>query len=224
MIRSHDDVIRVSVVESIGDATPVAADFSIINLPIDAEQAKRALSNLYNAPTARHVALLLNRHRRKDRLAVNGHIAKAESFGLSYLDTVSIWYERPSSCSNNGFLPMCEVGQLVYKGATPDVKSTEWFGDDTSNATNLWGVTTQDEEGKQLTYHQKFCWEVPLLLLSLSKPLEYRRFVYAADLTEQELPLLFKFCRHFNIGVDLYVNSDKLATHIVRSYAAEFSE
>lgn len=224
MIRSHDDLIRIEVVESIGNFPPVAADFSIVNLSVNPEHAKTALQSIYNSPTSRHVSLLLNRHKRKDKVDAMQNLSIAQKIGFEYFDTVGIWYEKPSSCSNNGFLPVCEVGHLFYKGAAPDAKTTEWFGDDTSNATNLWNVSPQDKEQMQATYYQKFCWEVPLLLLSLVKPLEHKRFVYDAELTDGELDSLFAFVRYFNIGVQLYQTSESMALHILRRYATEFGE
>lgn len=224
MIRSHDDLIRVEVVEDISNAAPIASDFSIVNLPLNAQKATMTMANLFNAPTERHLTMIVNRHRRKDRLAATVNLGTVVAQGFEFLDTVSIWYEKPSSCSNNGFLPVCEVGHLFYKGAMPDVKTTEWFGDQTSNATNIWAVTPHEDEGKTATYYQKFCWELPLLLLSMAKPLEHRRFLYGAEITEAELETLFKFCVQFNIGVQLIVDSDKMGLYIVRRYNADYSK
>jgi len=224
MIRSHDDLIRIEVIKSIGNIPPVAADFSIINLPVSAECARNELMSIYNSPTARHISLLLNRHKKKDKVDAMLNVTIAQSIGFEFFDTVSIWYERPSSCSNNGFLPVCEIGNVFHKGPAPDAKSTEWFGDETSNATNLWNVSPQKEEKSQATYYQKFCWEVPLLLLSMSKPLEHKRFIYDAELTDGELESLFSFVRYFNIGVQLHETSEAMALHIIRRYAAEYGD
>ena len=224
MIRSHDDLIRVEIVSDSGIVMPVAADFSIINLPLSHTQTKETLTNVFNSPTSRHITLLLNRHRRKDKVLAMTNLKIAIDVGFEYLDTVSIWYEKPSSCSNNGFLPTCEIGYLFYKGAAPDVSTTAWFGDDTSNATNLWGVMPQEKENRPSTYYQKFAWEIPLLLLSMAKPLEHRRFIYNAELTEQELDSLFRFCKHFNTSVQLYTTDQANGLHIIRSYNTDYSK
>jgi hypothetical protein len=224
MIRSHDDLIRIEVIENRGCIPPVASDFSIINLPLSMTGAQMELSSIYNSPTARHVSLLLSRYKRKEQLESLQNVTIAEKVGFDFFGSVSIWYEKPSSCSNNAFLPVCETGYLFYKGAQPDAKATEWFGDGTSNATNLWNVSVQEHEPSQATYYQKFCWEVPLLLLSLAKPLEHRRFIYDAELTDSELSSLFSFVRHFNIGVQLYETSESMALHIIRRYAADYGD
>lgn len=224
MIRSHDDAIRVEVVDDLSNLVPVVSDFSIINLPLDQKRAQTAMRCLFDSPTERHTTLILNRHRRKDRLAATMNLKTVEQAGFEYLDTVSIWYEKPSSCSNNGFLPVCEVGHLFYKGPMPDVKTTKWFGEETSNATNLWNVTTQEGENKPATYFQKFCWELPLLLLSMSRPLEHRRFMFGAEITEPELDTLFRFVKHFNIGVSLFTTSEQMAIHIIRSYEVDYAK
>ena len=222
MIRSHDDLIRIEVIKDIGDIMPVAADFSIIDLPMDADKAKSLLLSIFNSPVSRHTTLLLNRHKRKDRIDATMNLIIAQNIGFEYLDTVTIWYERPSTCSNNGFLPVSEIGHLFYKGASPDVRTTAWFSDDKSNATNLWNISSQENEPKQVTYYQKFAWEIPLLLMSMSNPMENRRFVYKAELTESEHESLFKFCRQHNVSVQLYSDSDANALQMVRGYNADY--
>jgi len=224
MIRSHDDLIRVEVIANANIAGPVAADFSIINLPLDAALAKESLNNIFNSPTMRHITLILNRHRRKDKVLAMTTLKTAIDVGFEYLDTVSIWYDKPSSCSNNGFLPVCEVGYLFYKGAAPDVGTTAWFGDGTSNATNMWAVTPQELEKRTATYYQKFAWEIPLLLLSMAQPLEHRRFIYNAELTEQETDSLFRFCKNFNMAVQLYTTTEANGLSIIRSYNTDYAK
>jgi len=179
---------------------------------------------LFNNSSSKHVTLLLNRQKRKDKVDAMSNLPLAIDVGFEYLDTVSIWYEKPSSCSNNSFLPVCEIGYLLYKGIMPEVKNTAWFGEETSNATNLWNVTPSDNEKSNATYFQKFCWEVPLLLLTMSKPMESRRFVYDAELTNTELQSIFRFCRNFNIGVQLFAKTDKEGAEIIRSYNSLFAK
>jgi hypothetical protein len=223
MIRTHDDLIRIEVVKNIGNITPVVADFSIIDLPANAEEARSLLSSIYNNPSLRHISLILNRNKKKDKIDSLTNLTIAHKVGFEYLDTVSIWYEKPSTCSNNGFLPVAETGYIFYKGVMPDVKTTAWFSEDKSNATNLWNVSPQPKEPKQVTYYQKFSWEIPLLLLSMSEPLEHRRFIYISDLSEAEHESLFMFCKTHNIGVQLYSTSDSAALHLIRSYNTDYT-
>jgi hypothetical protein len=224
MLRSHDDLIRVEVVENIGNISPCAVDFSMVNVPVSNAQFKNVMDILYNSPTQKHITLLLNRHARKDRISALSNIGKISNF--EYLDTISIWYERPSSCSNNGFLPVCEVGQLFYKGSIPDASVTAWAGEETSNATNLWSATPMigEKNDKGFTYYQKFCWIVPSILMSLAQPLENRRFACLIDMLDSEYDSLFRFCRHYKIGVQLYVNTEAQAVHIIRQYGADYSD
>lgn len=223
MIRSHDDLIRIEVIKNINNIPPVVSDFSIIDLPLSADEAHFSLLSIFNSPTPRHITLLLNRQKRKDRVDALMNLSIAQKIGFEYLDTVSIWYERPSTCSNNGFLPVCEVGYLFYKGAAPDVKTTAWFSDDKNNATNLWNVSAQPTEPRQVTYYQKFSWEIPLLLMSMSKPLENRRFIYHTELSDPEYESLFRFCKQYKMGVQLYSTSDATALHIIRSYNTDYT-
>jgi hypothetical protein len=220
MLISRDGLIRVEVSKKTLLSNPGAADFSIVNLPCHNPDATEMLHTLINTSASKHVMLLLTRHRRQDRMKALSAVPFAESAGFEYLDTATIWYEKPSSCSNHGFLPVAEVGYIFYKGGSaPDVKQTEWFGDGTSNATNLWGVSPQENEQRPATYHQRFCWEVPLLLMSLAKPLEYRRFIYAAELSDVEIEPLFRFCKKFNMGVLIWAPTDQVADQWIRTYA-----
>jgi hypothetical protein len=221
MIRSHDDLIRIEVA-NIATAPIPPTDFSILSIPDSEQSAKSLMRHLFDSPTSRHTTLLLNRKPRQKRLQTLKLLPEIASIGFEYLDSVTIWYEKPTSCSNHGFLPVAEHAHLFYKGLIPDVKTTKWFGDETANATNLWGVTSQPKENRPVTYFQRFCWEIPLLLLSLTKPLEHNRFMYGVEIAEQDLASLFGFVRHFNIGVCLFAPTDQAALHIVREYESEF--
>jgi len=223
MIRSHDDLIRIEVVKNINKFSPVIADFSIIDLPANVDEAKFILSNIFNNSNSRHIILILNRQKRKDRIDSVVNLSIAQKTGFEYLDTVSIWYERPSTCSNNGFLPVCEIGYIFYKGPLPDLKTTNWFADEKSNATNLWNVSSQPNEPRSVTYYQKFAWEIPLLMMSMVKPLENRRFIYNVEISEPEYESLFQFCRYHKIAVQLYSTSDATSLHIIRSYNTNYT-
>lgn len=215
MIASKDGLIRIDQAASLASVVFPPASWSVVNLPIEADDAERMFKNLYNSPTSRHICLVLCRHRRKERLAATANISKAIQW--SYLDTVSIWYEKPSTCSNNGLLPVAEPGFLMYKGDTPDAKRTEWFGDGLANATNLWNLATQADEGAH-SYYQKFSWEMNMLLMGLAGPLEHGRFIYGMPLVESDRRLIFGFCRHFDIGVQLYAKTHYEAEEIIREY------
>jgi hypothetical protein len=197
--------IQAEVVKSISDAIFQPSDWSVINIPHSEADAVNLLSNLYNSPVSNHVCLILCRHRRKFRLEALSNIRRAER-DWHFLDTVTISYEKPSSCSNNGFLPISEVGFIVYKGTSPDTRQTKWFNDSLSNATTMWDLRRQEDEGKP-AYFQKFSWEMNLLMLSLSSILESSRFVYGLPVKREEIRTIYNFCAKFGITAQLYVES-----------------
>lgn len=217
MYTSKDGLIHVEFVNSIEDATFAPSDWSVINTPPDMTAAASTFERLYNTPTSRHVCLALTRHRRKDRIKSIESIGRANQF-FTYLDTVSIWYEKPSSCSNNGLLPIAESGYLFYKGqSAPDTKRTKWFSDDYGNATNLWDLTSQDQEGDK-TYYQVFSWEMNMLMMSLCGTMEHRRFVYAVPLGSNEYDRLFGFCKRFNVAVSIYTDDETQIAEMAAAY------
>jgi len=112
-----------------------------------------------------------------------------------------------------------EQGVILYKGSTPDVKKTGWFAPDEqySNATTLWNVAPSQDEGIGSTYFQKFCWEVPMILLSMARPLEHNRFIYGLPVNG-DAAALFKFCKYYNIAVQLYVKTTKEASELLEKY------
>jgi hypothetical protein len=219
MLTSKDGLIRVDQVASLASIVFPPSAWSVMNLPTDPADAQAMYKNLFNTPTARHVSLALCRHRRKERLAATANVVLSQDAGWSYLDTVSLWYEKPSTCSNNGLLPVAEPGFLLYKGDTPDAKRTSWFGEkNAANATNLWNLATQEEEDATWSYYQKFSWEMNMLLMSLATPLEHTRFIYGMPLAESDWTSVFKFCKHFLVGVQLYVKAHDEAEAILAAY------
>lgn len=218
MFKSKDGLVRVDQVSNTSNVVFPPSAWSVVNLPTEKQDADTLFKNLFNTPTTRHACLVLVRHRRKDRVLATSNIASAQMAGWNYLDTVSIWYEKPSTCSNNGLLPLSEVGFLMYKGDTPDTKQTSWFSEDSNNASNCWNLATQKEEPTQVSYYQKFSWELNLLMLSLTTPMEYARFIYAAPLSDDDYKSLFLFCKRYSVGVQLYTKTTAEAESIIREY------
>ena len=216
MFKSKDGLIRIDVAEDLSEVAFPPADFSIVNVPVDHEEAEDLFNNLYNTPTNRHVSLILNRHRRSERLKAMSNLDRQP---FTYLDSVHLWYERASSSSNNGFLPISEQGLIVYKGSAPDVKRTSWFGDHDGNpnATTLWNLAPSQNEPSPHTYFQKFSWEMGLLLYSMSAPLEHNKFIYGFDL-DSDAENLFFFCKEHGIEVQLYTRTSKEASELLERY------
>jgi len=204
-----DNIIQVEVVRSLGDAIFQPADWSILNLPTSKAEANSMMKNLYNTPVSRHVTLLVCRHQRKNRLQALSNLAKATQT-WKFLDSISITYDKPSSCSNNGFLPIAEHGFLVHKGETPDPKRTRWFNESASNATTLWDVGSKAYEGNHTRY-QRFSSELNLIMYSLCGMLETRKFIYGVSIRREEVRPLYCFCREHMLTAQLYVTSQEEA-------------
>lgn len=202
MFKSKDGVLEIFEGNTPSDVLYPPAGWSIVNSSPSEAEANTLFSNLYQTATSRHVMLVLGRQRRKERIQAVKNLPVTD---WSYLETVSIFYERPSTCSNNGFLPISEPGWVFYKGATPDAKKTGWFSaGDYNNATNLWNVAPQVKEEVKHIYYQKFSWELQLILMSLAEPLEHKKFIYTLPLDKLEQISLFQFCHNFGLTACLY--------------------
>lgn len=218
MFKTRDGLVRIDIAEDLSEVIFPPADFSILNMPHDHEEAADLFTNLFNSPTSRHISLVFCRHKRGDRLRAMSNFDHIGNW--NYLDSIHVWYEKASSSSNNGFLPVSEQGIVLYKGSVPDVKKTEWFSsDDTqySNATTLWNVASQPNEGSTSTYYQKFCWEIPLLLTSMAAPIEHKRFIYGFP-TNGDEESIFKFCKLYGFSIQLYVKTAKEASDLIERY------
>ena len=215
MLRTRDKLITIEGVESVADIVFHPSDWSVINLPAQQADAKDIFTRLNNTPGSSHLSLVVFRQRKRHRLsslvALSGVAAPWE-----YLDTISITYNKPSSCSNNGLLPISEVGVLLYKGAPPDVKKTSWFSGDYDNATNLWDLGSQEGETGNFTYFQKFSWEMNLLLKSMSGTIEHRAFTYTPYVTEAEVKSIHSFCRAYQVKAYLYAKTTKEAEKLIK--------
>lgn len=219
MFNSKDNKVKV-ITSKTPNIVFSPADWSIVSIPENPKEAEVFAKHLYNTPTSRHVLLLLTRYRRNDRI---GSIANLKYFNKNwkFLDTVSIVYEKASSCSNNGFLPVSEIGFVMYKGTEyPNVMATNWFNEKKPNATTLWDISRsiieESSEDIKHTYYQKFSWEIALILYSLSKPLIHRNFIYTLKISDQEMKSLSKFLISLNLSVQLVVKDSKRAEQLVK--------
>lgn len=208
MLKTRDGKLQIELIKNLGDAPIRPADWSIVNLPTDSEEAGKFFKNLNNSPNENHVSLVLCRHNKKKRIDALINLTLANEY-LAYLETVSIAYDKPSSCSNNGLLPVSEVGYLFYKGAHPDVKNTAWFRDGMANATNLWDVSPRTDEPVTKTYFKKFSWELQVLMFCLCGKPGYRSFIYATPISGvDEAQLIHNFCEKYDVSCTLYIDDD----------------
>lgn len=221
MFKSKDGLIEIYQGEGPDQIVYPPAAWSIINVPESGLDAQVFFKDLYHTATSRHIMLVVCRHKRKLRGQVNRNLPSDD---WNYLETVSIWYEKPSTCSNNGFLPLAEPAWLYYKGDTPDTKKTEWFSSgDYNNATNLWNVAPSQGEPVDHIYYQKFSWELNLLLMSMAQSLEHKKFIYTLPLDKNEQISLFTFCQKFGVSAVLYAETHEEVDEILNHYA-KFSE
>lgn len=215
MIRTRDKLVTIEGVESVGDIIFHPSDWSVVNIPSNVPDTRDAFTRLFNTPGSSHLSLVVFRQRKRFRLDALTAVSAIPD-GWNYLDTISITYQKPSSCSNNGLLPISEVGVLVYKGSAPEVKKTNWFSSDYDNATNLWDLGSQEEEGTKVTYFQKFSWEMNLLMKSLCGNLEHRAFTYTPFVTEAEVKSIYQFCKTYQIKAYLYAKTTKEAEKLIK--------
>lgn len=212
MLKSKDGHIEILVGSDLGQVIFPPLAWSVVNLPHDAEEASGFVKNLFNSPTSHHLCLTVHRQRKKDKIASLVNLKYFDK-NWKYLDTISVQYQKPSSSSNNGFLPVAEAGHLLCKGDIPDTNTTAWFNDDVGNATNLWdvdsveGIDNKDEK----TYCLKFSSQLNLILMSMCRPLEYRKFGYFCDVDRAELTRIKSFCTAMNVTVCLYAETDSEA-------------
>lgn len=217
MYKSRDGLININVGTNQSSVLFGPADWSIINLSPSPEETRMVFNNIYQTPTSKHVILAVCRQKRKERLRA---LSNANQHGMfNYLETVTITYDKPKACSNNGLLPLSEIGLLFYKGNTPSVEKTKWFKESYNNATNLWDLSVQDlkYEGNS-SYYQRFSWELNLIMMSLASPLENRRFIYTLPLNENEQFSLFHFCQEYLLKVELFCESSQEAIQILKNY------
>lgn len=222
ILKTKDDRITITQAANPSSLVFDPADWSVVNIPVDHEEATMLSRHLYNMPTSSHLSMLLTRHRRRDRLKALSNVSawgSGNDLNWTFFDSVNITYEKPSSCSNNGLLPISESGLLVYKGAAPDASNTKWFNDTLANATNFWDVTVQKSEGSlyKNTYHQKFSWEVNLILKSLVTGNENRSFIYGLPVLPTEMISLWTFCTVHNLKVQLIAKNPNEA-RLMMSY------
>lgn len=219
MYTNLDNIIKIFIASKPSNVIYYAADFSIINTPILINDALNLSKNLYNTNADRHVALLLQRSKRKYRINTVSNISCFTQW--NFLDTVSIVYEKASSCSNNGLLPVSESANILYKGTKPDVSSTNWFNSDKKNASNFWDLGVREEELQYVNscYHNKFSWELMLLMYSIASPLIYREFIYTGvKILPNEMLSLIAFCKHMQMSCQIVLNTEDEAKKMIKIY------
>lgn len=220
MYRTKDGVIDITVAKNISDVIFQPADWSIFNIPVEVDRARGLSNNLYNMPSHRHVSMILNRTRRKDRIKAMTSLSAFDNKNWNFLDNISLSYGKPSTCSNNGFLPLCEPAFLFYKGTTPDTKATGWSSDEYLNATNEWSLIPQSEEEQffKQTYYQKFSWDMQILMMTLCGRREYSRFIYGVShqsINSSELKSLYLFCKKFRLTAEVVIQNDSEAEELI---------
>lgn len=210
MYRSKDGKITVEVVTKMDNlgALPAAA-FSLVNIPVLPMESKTLFERLYNTPSKNHIVLAFARHSRATKLESLGNLG---SIPFKFLDQIHIWYEKPSSSSNIGLLPVAEDAYIFYKDDAPKVKNTNWYSVDHPNASNMWGVTPYSGEGRAHTHYRYFSWEVALLLWTMANPIETRKLIYGL---EDDHYHVLKFCREYDFSAHILTKASEEAQKII---------
>jgi hypothetical protein len=212
-LRSKDDVIRIDVVNSVCNAIFPACDGSIVQAAVDPIEHKALMFNLWNAPTDKHVCIVLPRQRRSQTTQVLSNVANTQNW--NFLDCVNICYEKTVQSNASSFVKNSETGYLFYKGDFPNLDKTKWFNPEYSNATTTWYLSPQPEETLRNSSYQRFCWDLMLLLVTLSQPLRYGRFVYGLDPNDDNI---LNFAAFHQIPLQLYTDDPNRAQEIVETY------
>lgn len=214
-MKTSDSVLNITIANDISSLVFQPTDWSVINIPIDREKADILADNLFNTPSFRHVTLILNRHRRKDRVKGLSAISAFDNKNWKFMESINIAYGKPTTCSNNGFLPVAEQGYLFYKGDAPDTKRTAWASSgEYQNATNDWSLFARPVEDKlyKHTYYQRFSWELQLLMMSLVGYGEHNRFLYSyvdSTFSPQDAQSIYLFCLKNRVSVDIILKDVK---------------
>jgi hypothetical protein len=204
---SKDKLIKIEQAESLTDVVFPPADWSVVNASMFAGETATIYKRLYDTPNSNHISLCLFRQKRKNRIKALASVGEVQDW--SYLDTINIVYDKPSSSPNNGLLPVSESGVLFFKGSQPDVSKTGWFREVYDNATNHWDLGVQEQELQKFAYFQKFSWEMNLLLKGLCGNLEHRRFVYGVSVTTDDIKNIHAFCKLFQVQACVYAPTVK---------------
>jgi hypothetical protein len=215
MYKTADNLLNILVAPDKSSVIFPPIAWSVVDIPEDVQETAKLFGNLYNSPTTKHVTLIVNRKRKKDRILADLNMHEVLK-KWEYLDTTTISYDKPASSGSNRLLPISEVGHIFYKGQHPDIKATSWFNEEFSNSTTNWDLgVVNPAEGKK-TYLGKFSWQLNLLMRSLSNPLEIRSFAYLCDFDKNDIDLIYKFCKTFSIGCYLVCRNGDEANNIIK--------
>ena len=218
MFHSKDGLFNIDIVKNISDQVLPAADFSVFNIPLDKVEAKLLFNNIKKVPTAKHLTLMMCRHKKADQLQGFNNIS---TFGpiLSFSDTIHISYDTTLH-RGHGFSALAETAFLFYKEAPPNYENTGWYRDSFSNASNFWDTSPYKSDAdrkdkSESTVFSKFAWDVGLLMLTSCQPLEHKSFIWALDPNDVNM---FHFCKTFSVKVYTYVESVDNAEKILKLY------
>jgi hypothetical protein len=213
MLSSKDGLIHVDQTNDLSKIVFPQAAWSVINIPTDEAEARDLQERLYNSFSSRHLVLGLFRHKKNEKPAALRNIKSL----FHIYDYITLSYEKATG-SSNGLLSLSEWAVILYKGQSPDGEKTQWFAEAGHRAAaNIWALGQQEHEPFAPTY-QRFSWEANLMMLSLAKPLETVKFIYATGWQQSELPSIFGFCQAHNVSVQLYTKTIEEAKKVITLY------
>ena len=214
-VTSADGRIVVMITDDIYNKSIYPqCDFSIVELPIEAKDAKKMYQQLFKTQKNNHISLQFSRLPKKLRLKAMSNAFIGDEVGFKFYDYVTIVSQQPCRQPPNHLSPLGETVILFTKNEEPNVKTTNWFNTEVGDCTNVWDVTLQQKEGSGQTVSKKFAWEIGYLLANLASPLICRKFLV---LGLPELSMA-KFALNSNLQMYAITSDEFTANKIIKEY------
>jgi hypothetical protein len=214
-ITSADGRIIIMISDDIYNKTIYPqCDFSIVELPVEAKDAKKMYQQLFKTQKNNHISLQFSRLPKKLRLKAMSNSQIGDEVGFKFYDYITIVSQQPCRQPPNHLSPLGETMIIFTKNEEPNVKTTNWFNPDIGDCTNVWDVGFQPKEGNGQTVSKKFAWETGYLLANLASPLICRKFLV---LGLPELSMA-RFALHSNLQMYAITSDEFTANKIIKDY------
>lgn len=217
MYESKDGFLVVDVVKDVHTAILRPSDCSVFVAHPSEAKTQELAKAIANAATYKHVSLFLNRGKKNEYLRVMYAMSQVES--LKFSDQVVLTYQNTNN-KGAGITQMAEAAWLFYKGNPPTYSETRWFRDGFANASNHWDLSAYHDDPKKPavekpTVFGQFSWDLGLLLLTASYPLEFRSLTWGLNPNDQGLHL---FASTFKVKIYGFAPSHEEAKMAVDAY------
>lgn len=189
-------------------------DFSVVELPVEAKDAKKMYQQLFKTQKNNHISLQYSRLPKKLRLKAMSNAQLGDEVGFKFYDFITVVSQQPCRQPPNHLSPLGETMIIFTKNEEPNIKTTSWFNPEIGDCTNVWDVTTQPNEAGGQTISRKFAWETGYLLANLSSPLICRKFLI---LGIPELSMA-KFALNSNLQMYAITGDEFTANKVIKDY------